>query len=408
MTLLLAWRNIWRQPRRTWLTTGAMIFSNTLLVFMICLQFGMYRVMIENNLKIFTGHLQVQAEGYKDEPRMHLSLPNITDFAQTLRLQLGDTARVAARANGFALISSNERSYAVPVMGVQPQFEASVSSLPGLVKQGRYLIEPYAAEVVMGRTLARNLKLELGDELTLMGSGRDGSFAADVVTLVGVFESGVADVDRNVIQLPLGRFQETFSMGGGGHRVVIFSHNFFQLSELKKQLQPLITNQPGTVLWDWDQLQPGLQQSIDADMYSAWFMYGVLVVLVSVSVLNTQLMSVLERTHEFGIVMALGLTPNRLSRLVMLESVLMATIGFLVGTALGASVVLYFNLYGFAVPGMEAAMANYNLPTRVYPSIDGLSLLLGPMTVFCGCILASVYPAVRLYFLRPIEAMRSV
>ncbi len=406
MSLLLAWRNIWRQPRRTWLTTGAMIFSNVLLVFMISIQFGMYQVLIENNLKIFTGHLQIQASGYNDEPRMHKSLPNITSLADSVRRQL-NSSLVAARAEGFALVSSEERSYAVQVVGVQPAFEPLVSSLPGLIKQGRYLNDNHGAEVVVGSALARNLKLDIGDELTLMGTGRDGSFAADVVTLVGIFESGVSEVDRQFMQMPLGRFQEMFSMNGQGHSVVILSNDFHQLDKLEVSLSALMAERPSAVLLDWNELLPGLQQSIDADMISAWFMYAVLVVLVSFSVLNTQLMSVLERTREFGIVMALGLTPSQLSRLVILEALLMAAIGLVIGVGIGALIVLYFSSQGFSVPGMEAAMAQYNLPGRLYPSLDWLPLLLGPVTVFVGCILASIYPAMRLYMLQPVAAMRS-
>ncbi len=113
----LAWRNLWRQPRRTWLTTGAMVFSNTLLVFMISLQFGMYGLMIDNTLQAFTGHLQVQAPGYIDDQKMRQTVPGIAPLAERLRAEFPGQ-HVAARATGFALISSEDRSYGVAVVGV--------------------------------------------------------------------------------------------------------------------------------------------------------------------------------------------------------------------------------------------------------------------------------------------------
>ena len=171
----LAWRNLWRQPRRTWLTTGAMVFSNVLLVFLISLQFGMYQMMIENTLQAFTGHLQVQAPGYKDEQKMRQSIPAVAALATSLREGL-DTDTIAARGFAFALASSAERSYGVQVVGVEPRFEPGVSSLPGLIDEGRYLNDGSAAEIVIGTVLARNLRVGVGDELTLLGSGRDGSF----------------------------------------------------------------------------------------------------------------------------------------------------------------------------------------------------------------------------------------
>ena len=148
ITLRLAWRNLWRQPRRTWLTTGAMVFSNVLIVFLVSLQFGMYRMMIDNSLQAFTGHMQVQVPGYKDDRKMRQSIPDIAALAEQLRSHLGRET-VAARAAGFALASSEERSYGIQIYGVQPEFEAKVSSIPGLVKQGRYLSAPDAEEIVI-------------------------------------------------------------------------------------------------------------------------------------------------------------------------------------------------------------------------------------------------------------------
>ncbi len=406
LSLRLGWRNLWRHPRRTWLTTGAMIFSNVLLVFMISLQLGMYQLMIDNSLRIFTGHLQVQAPGYNDTPHMSKTVPDIKQLAAKLR-EVSGNGNVAARASGFALFSSAERSYGAMVIGVEAEYEPGVSSLPGLIKQGRYLNNSKGAEVVLGAALARNLKVSLHDELTLMGSGKDGSFAADVVNVVGIFETGVPDIDRNFVQMPLDRFQEVFSMENEGHTIVALAEDFSQIAQLQQRLQKPLSDTEKLVLLDWDALSPGLQQAIDADMASAWFMYGILILLVAFSVLNTQLMSVLERTHEFGIIMALGLKPGRLGRMVLMESTIMAGMGFVIGTALGSLVALYFHTYGLSLPGMEDAMARYNLPGRMYPSTSMVSLCLGPAVVFIACILASAYPALRLYRLHPIDAMRS-
>ncbi len=136
-------------------------------------------------------------------------------------------------------------------------------------------------------------------------------------------------------------------------------------------------------------------------------MYGVLIVLVALSVLNTQLMSVLERTREFGVIMALGIKPRGLASLVVLETTLMALLGLVVGVLLGVLVVIYVNSVGLYFPGMEEMAARYNLPDRMYPSMSAAALLLGPLVVFLFSLLASVYPATRLFRLNPIQAMRS-
>jgi ABC-type lipoprotein release transport system permease subunit len=236
LVLRLAWRNLWRQPRRTWLTTGAMVFSNTLLVFMISLQFGMYGLMIDNTLQAFTGHLQVQAPGYIDDQKMRQTVGGIVPLAAKLRGEFPEQ-HVAARATGFALISSEDRSYGVAVVGVQPAFERSVSTLPGLVSAGRYLEDNAAAEIIIGAALARNLRVDVGDELTLLGSGKDGSFAAAVVTIAGIFDSGMADFDRSITEIPLGLFDDVFYMNGSGHHIVFNNGGIDGVAELKAMIE---------------------------------------------------------------------------------------------------------------------------------------------------------------------------
>jgi ABC-type lipoprotein release transport system permease subunit len=406
ITFRLAWRNLWRRKRRTWLTVGAMVFSNIILVFLISMQLGMYGMMIENTLRAQTGHLQVQAPGYKDELKMRQVVPDVSALADELRRELG-SQEVAARASAFALVSSAERSYGLMIFGVEPEYEARVSSLPGLVKQGRFFSDSAAEEIVIGSVLSRNLRAVVGDELTIIGSGRDGSFAAAVVTVVGVFESGSPDVDRSFAEVPLGFFQDAFSMDGAGHSVVIMSPSLIGVGALKTRVEDLLPAGEDLVVHDWDALLPGLKQSIQADFVSAWFMYTILIVLVAFSVLNTQLMSVLERTKEFGITLSLGVTPGRLGRLVLLESTLMGTIGLILGVVFGGALVLWLGQIGFSYPGLEDMAGKFNLPSRIYPQFSAAGLLMGPVILLLASMAASIYPALRLHWLEPVAAMRT-
>ncbi len=406
--LIMAWRNLWRRGRRTWLTVGAMVFSNILLVFSISLQFGSYDMMIDNSLQAYTGHLQLQHPRYLDEPRMRYALADAAGTARLLRERLG-LESISARATGFALASSEERSFGLQIVGVDAAHEPLVSTLPGLVRQGRYLQPGGREEIVIGSALARNLKVQPGDELTFLGSGYDDSFAAGVVRVAGIFTSGVNEIDRGMAQVNLEYFQQVFAMEGRGHSIVIRAPNIEQVDTLAARIAALgIVDGERLVLRNWDELQPGLRQAIQADMTSAWFMYMVLIVLVAFSVLNTQLMSVLERTREFGTMLALGLKPARLARLVMQETALMTGLGLVLGVAGGFLLTWYLSYAGFSYPGMAEMAERFYLPDRMYPSISLLSLTLGPGIVALGSLLASIYPATRLYRLSPVAAMRAV
>ena len=381
------------------------MFSNVLLVFMISLQYGMYSMMIDNALQIFTGDMQVQATGYKDDQKMRQIVPDIVPLANAIRGEL-DSETVAARGWAFALASSEDRSFGIGIYGVEPDYEQRVSNIPGLISNGRYLVNSDAAEIVIGSTLARNLLVDVGDELTLLGSGVDGSFAAAVVDIVGVFDSGVNDIDRNIAEIPLGLFQETFFMEGAGHQIVIVGDGLETVPVLKARVQDMLPPNNDLVVRDWDELQPGLKQAIQADMGSSFFMYFILLILVSFSVLNTQLMSVLERTREFGIVMALGLRPGKLGRLVLLETAMMGVMGTVIGIVVGGIVTSWFTGNGLAFPGMDEMAARFNLPARMYPEVNLFTLFIGPSVVFVFTMLAAIYPAVRLRWQNPVDAMR--
>jgi ABC-type lipoprotein release transport system permease subunit len=287
------------------------------------------------------------------------------------------------------------------------EYEPKVSNIPGLISDGRYLSDDDAVEIIIGSVLARNLRVAVGDELTLLGSGVDGSFAAAVVEIVGVFTSGVKDIDRNIAEIPLGLFQETFFMQGAGHQISIVGDDLDSVTELQSEVYSLLPAASDLKVHDWSELQPGLKQVIQADMGSSFFMYLILVVLVSFSVLNTQLMSVLERTREFGIVMSLGLKPGRLGRLVVLETALMGLVGTLIGILAGATLTAWVGTVGFTLPGMDEMAAQFNLPARMFPQVSALSLFAGPLVVFLFTMLASIYPAVRLRWLHPVAAMRA-
>ena len=351
--------------------------------------------------------MQVQHQAYNDSPKIRNSIDGIIPLANDIRQQLGSD-RVAARGVAFAMTSSKQRSFGMQIIGVEPQFETKVSNLSGLITRGHYLTDINAREIIIGSVLARNLHVDIGDELTLLGSGRDGSFAADIITVTGIFESGVIDVDRSMAQIPLAYFQLLFSMSDQGHNIVINAKTLALVSALQENVDNIIAPYNKLVLQHWNNLQPGLQQAIQADMFSNWFMYSVLIVLVAFSVLNTQLMSVLERTHEFGIMMALGLKPVRLGALVITETFIMSSLGLAIGAGLGAALAYYLSIVGFSYPGMEEMATRFNLPDRIYPSLSLLSVFLGPGIVFLCSLLASIYPALRLFFLRPVEAMRAV
>jgi ABC-type lipoprotein release transport system permease subunit len=411
MDVKMAWRNIWRNPRRTVLTVAAIAFASLLLVFMLSFQFGSYDAMINASVKINTGHIQVQAKDYKDKQSIRLVVPNPDAIGDILN-RMPQLEAYTFRAKAFSLASSNERAYGVVVVGIDPAKEAGVSTLKTLVHRGGYLPADYrnnpTPPALVGKLLARNLKVGPGDELTVLGQGRDGSIAATVVKITGIYSSGIDEFDRSSIQIPLKHFQDVYAMDGAVHEVIAVAKSLKHLAKIKTDLSAKINQMDSThplIALDWEELMPGLRQAIQMDLVSGIIFYMILILVVAFSILNTFLMAIFERTKEFGVLMAMGTTPGRLAKLLLIESISMTMVGIVVGTILGSLITWYFQIHGINIAGSSEILRQYGISGRMYPQLSLLSASCGPAAVLLITFMAALYPALKVRGLRPAEAL---
>ena len=274
------------------------------------------------------------------------------------------------------------------------------------MKAGRYLRADDTAAIVLGDALARNLKLGLGDDVTILGSAVDGTVAADSLTIVGIFHTGIADLDRQTAEMPLARFQETFALGDQANVVALAGPSLGDVDAALPRLRDLAAAR-GLTVQDWGELQPALKQGITLDFSTSMLWYVSLVVVVVFIILNTLLMSVLERTREFGMLLAVGMRPRRIGRMLWLELVFLALLGNAIGIAVGGGAALWFQAHGVALGGLEGLMAQWGLPGRLYPSLTLVSALAGPGVIVFSVALAGVIPYRRILRLEPVAAMGS-
>jgi ABC-type lipoprotein release transport system permease subunit len=405
----MAWRNIWRNTRRTILTISAIAFASLLLVFMLSFQLGSYETMINTSVKIHTGHLQIQAEDYQEKKDIRLVVAPPAELAAILD-RIPQVESYTFRGQAFSLISSKERTYGVLVTGIDPAREARVSRLKSLIRQGGYLNGDDSNQALVGSILARNLRVGVGDELTVLGQGRDGSIAATVVKIKGVFSSGIDDFDRSSIHIPLKTFQDVYSMRGAVHEVVTIAASLADVDDIKARIKtalPSVKSQRQLTVLDWNELIPGLRQSIEMDLISGLIFYLLLVLVVAFSILNTFLMAIFERTREFGVLMALGTTPGRLTKVLLIESMTMTLLGIVGGIMIGSLITLYFQTYGFDISGASELLNQFGISGRIYPKLTWLSAISGPLAVLVITFLAALYPAIKVRKLQPVEAMRT-
>ncbi|MGE0086936.1 MAG: ABC transporter permease [Desulfococcaceae bacterium] len=407
MDITMAWRNIWRNRRRSLLTISAIAFAVALLVFMLSFQLGTYETMISSAVKIHTGFFQVQAKEYREKQEIVYTVPDPEAIGRILD-SIESVTTYTFRGESFSLASSEERTYGVMVTGIDPLRETGVSNIRKLIRQGEFLSPGDTAQAVIGKILAKNLKVGLGDPVTLLGQGRDGSVAATVVTVKGIFTSGQDEFDRNAIHIPLSHFQEIYAMGPSVHRIVGMTRFLGDvpavMETMRKHLKIADTDNHLAVL-DWKNLMPGLVQSIKLDLSFGIIFYIFLIIVVAFSIMNTFLMAIFERTREFGVLMALGTTPGRLTRVLLTESVTMTLIGIVAGMTAGCAITLWFQARGIDFGSASELMAQYGLSGKMFPKLTLLSAAAGPILVFFITFWAALWPALRVRKLKPVEAM---
>lgn len=400
---LIAWRNLWRNRRRTWLTSGGIAFAVWLLIFAISMQDGSFEVMVDNGARLMLGHAQIQHPAYQDDPRMEYT---ITETASLLTMLRKDPRVTAAspRAQSFALASRGERSFGAQVMGVDAAEEARWSSLPGMIDVGRYLENP--GEAVLGAVLARNLGASVGDEIVLLGTAKEGGVAAIVANVVGLIESGQTALDRSVLQIPIDDFRAAWNMGPDeAHLIVVLTDSVMASRDVVAELAA--SGQNGWRALDWRELMPELVQTIDIKQVSTALFFGLIAIVVTFSIVNTFMMTVFERTPEFGMLMAIGMKPGSIMLQLSIEALFLALLGVAVGVFLALLFLIPLAQVGMPLPAAATeVLAEYNMPDRMYPSFSVVAAVTSGAIMLIGTQIAAFIPALRIRRMRPVEALR--
>jgi putative ABC transport system permease protein len=400
LTWVLAWRNLWRNRRRTWLTAGGIAFASLLVTMSMALQVGSYQSMIDSSTKFYLGHAQINHKNHELEEKLEQTVTGVTQLLQTLRATPG--VKATARAQAFALASVGERSFGAAVVGVDFAAEAQVVDFFSRVTSGRLPVE--ADEVLVGEVMARNLGAGVGDELILLGTAKEGGIGALALRITGLYRSGQVELDRTLVFTHLATVQNGFDLGDEAHAIVLRFDDVEQARERAAELAPLLP--PEAIIRPWQKLLPEVVQGIELDRVSAVIFYGVILVLVTFSVVNTFIMIVFERTKEFGMLLALGTKPSIIMRQVQAEAFMMWVVGTVVGLVLSNVIVGWAAAVGIPLGGFEEMAQQYYMPSRLYPAISLASVTLAPAFLLVGTQLAALLVTLRIRTLRPVDALR--
>ncbi len=355
MSIRLATRNVLRNRWRSGLTISGIAVSVAISIWFAHMMNAMLDEMVASMTGSEIGEVQVTSEAYVEESNLFNAMR--TEDAQLERLRaLNEVGALSARLQAFGLIGDEKNSQVARILGVYPGDEAKVSQLDTKLESGAWLSErtqvwPEAAEVVLGKLLAKQLKVKPGDTLALFTNGADGSLGNDKLVVKGVVSTGTSALDRMGVWMHIERSQELTALDGRMHLVVIKGSRGTELDALSEAVAGVVGSRGATRTWR--EVVPSLHATIEVSKGSMAIIYFIIFLIAALGVLNTQRMSALERRREFGVLIAIGTTPMRLARQVMNEALVLTALGGLLGMLLGALSVYYNQVNGLDFVAMQ-------------------------------------------------------
>ncbi len=400
--LKLAWRNIWRNRRRTLITLTSIIFAMVLALAMRSSQLGSYRHTINSAVSTYTGHGQIQARGYWENRSINKSLTYDTRLKNIIQNQAGINS-FAPRLESFVLIAHDTSTRSGRLIGIDPGRETDLTSLRKRLVEGNY---PQAAEnkLLLTTGLARSLGVQVGDTVILLGQGYHGRSAAGKYPVGGLVEYSVPQLNNQLIYLPLKEASWFFSTPGRITSLAFLLRGDADLSTVLAGLK----NKLGSkyVVRSWRELMPELVQAIMLDNVSGLITLAILYLVIGFGILGTILMMIQERRHEFGVLVSNGMQRWQLALMVCLESLFLAGIGVFIGVVVASPILLYLNANPIPFTGTagEAMLAFGFEPLIVFSVAPGMFLSQAVVVLFISAI-ASLAPLWTIFRFKIVEAL---
>jgi ABC-type lipoprotein release transport system permease subunit len=390
--LRLAWRNIWRHRRRTVIVVLAIGLTMWMMIMYDGLIGGFKQAIYGNAIKVLGGNVQVHAVGYQEKAAQAplLALPD-APAVERAALALPQVVAASQRIITGGLASSREGAWAVSIVGVEPEKELPVSLVGQKVAEGRYLSASDQDVVYIGKGLATAMDVGVGDRFTLAGRAPHEQMRSRTMTVVGIFDIGMSDIEKRTIYMSLAEAQDLYGLTGQVTEVAISLKQIGQEPAVINALKPVL---PNVEFSSWQTSFPELEAAITTKSQGMEIFSYIMLIIVGIGILNLLLMAVFERTREIGVLGAIGLRPGQISLLFLLEGAMMGLVGAAFGVGLGLLFNILFGVLGFDFSAFSSITSYTALISgKIYSTLGTDKLVGHVLAVVIISILASFYPA---------------
>lgn len=404
MIFKLAWRNIWRNKRRTAITLGSIFFAVILSSLMISLKEGVYINMIESGAGAFNGYAQIHANGYNEEK----SIDNSFELKDSLLNILEEDNKLLAalpRIESFSLAIGEDITKGAAVIGIDVEKEAKFHGLKERLDTGAYLL-PNDNAVLLGSGLAKYLHIAVGDSVILMGSGYHGMTAAGKYLVKGLVKFGSPELSKQLVFMPLNQAHLYFGTNGLINNLVLKTETQMDGVRLAANLKTKIDSRYEVM--DWQELNPQLVKMIESDRVEGYVFMFILYMVISFGIFGTMLMMLAERKREFGVLIAIGMKRAKLASMVFVEVVSLSVFGSFIGIFGAFPIAYYFYANPIPLTGeLTKMMEDYGMEAVLQASIAPAVFLQQSAVIAIIAVIISIYPFIQLRRIKAIDEMRS-
>ena len=401
---MLAWRNLWRNHRRTLIMLGAVVVGVWAMIFMTALKMGMVNDMIEDSISVLPGHVQVHHPDYLDDPNITNLLP-MTDEAIAETFQPAGFLAWTTRIKVPAVLSSERESRGVPLLGIDPQREEVMSFVDYDAVDGRFLEGPDDDGLVIGRKLAETLETELGKRVVLMSQDPDNDIADRGFRVVGLFSADVQAYEEQYVFAGKRTTQELLRVGDSVTSIVVLGDDYRNVEPVYEKVHALVDD--GVTVSRWTEIDTYLGTMLR--VMDGFVIVWVIIIFLALSfgLVNTLVMAVFERVREIGLMLALGMKPSSILGQIVIESMMLLVIGLAIGNLLAWASIKPLES-GIDVSVVAEGMAMMGAASVLYPQLRLEDVILANTVVLILGFFASLSPAWRASRFQPIEAITKV
>ncbi|MFC1516495.1 ABC transporter permease [Thermodesulfobacteriota bacterium] len=404
MYFQIAWRNIWRNPRRTFVILLAVIIGVWNMIFLGALMRGMEEGMIENGISTLTGHLQIHKKGYRSDPVVDNSISDPGAVAAALKNVLPPQSRWAPRVRISAIVNNARHTGGLTLVGIDPEREAEISFIGNAVIEGRGLTMDDTHGIVVGSALVDKFETKLGRKLVLMAQAADQEIASRAFRIVGIFRAEMAVTEKQFAFVTMPAAQQMLKLEKQISEVAVMLPDHRDNSRIKAELKDALAGDDYEVD-TWQELLPILTAYLEISDAFIYIWYLVVFIAMGFGIVNTTLMAVFERIREFGLLKSLGMKPGKIIVDVLLESFFLLMTGMAVGNLLAFLSVLALSGKGIDLSALAAGAEFAGISRMLYPVIYIKDLAVANLVVLILGLLVSLYPAAKAARITPVEAL---